>query len=255
MATIDTTRLTKHLDSLAAIYALLRTHLGDGSGAASASAGAASILTDILDTEDNTVVADLRAAGYLMSEKLKYKSSLTSAGNTVGSLVRGYFDALRTHLGNNLDTALATLQVRVHPDLQALYYDCYQAYLARAVVFPSVVTLGSVACAAGETTFTAGSDIPVTEGPGQLEVVVTSAAIGAEDWVLTLTCQTLAGLVVEKIVTVPGLSKQNNTINVGSASDIYVDVTAVTATGGTNGDAVSIRTKLLRSPALIVTAP
>lgn len=251
MATLSAADLTKLVDNLAAAYALAKTWLGDGTGSTSISAGAASTLAGILALDDYDQENDLLAASKAWAEQSKYRSGLSAYGNTVGLRSRQIIDALKTHENGDLDAALATEAVRVHADFDRLYYDVYGTHLTRDNVFPEVTITDSILQTAGLPVVSAGATIDEFQGPGQLEVEVITGAIGTPNWVLTLTCDLLDGTTEDKIVTVTGLSTVGTKFDVGTAADVYMGISAASATGGTNGDNVQVQTKLLRTPALI----
>lgn len=250
MATIDNGFLQDILDSLAAQYRLLIDTLGDGTeGEETVSAGALSIRTGLLDTEDNDQVRDMRTGFDETYEKAKYRSSSAQAGNTAANILKGDLDAINRHLSGAFVDTITDAGILVHPDFAELYFDIYKSRLARALIFPAVTTIGTLARGESTTAYTHVAGVSEYHGPGQMEVEVL-AEIGAANWVLTLTCETLAGEDEEKVVTIPSGSLVGAKIAVGTAGNKYVDVTDVEATGGTSGDAARIQPILLRDPEL-----
>lgn len=250
MATISAANLTKLVDNLAAAYALATTWLGDGTGSTSISAGAASTLAGILALDDFDQENDLLAAAKAWAEQGKVASPLAAYGNTMGIRARALVDALKVHRAGDLDAALATEVVRVHADFDRLYNDIYSAHLSRANVFPEVTITDTVTRTGGSPVLAAGTAIDQYQGPGQLEIEVTST-IGIADWVLTLTCDLLDGTTEDQEVTATALDAIGTKVDVGTSADVYMGVSAVSATGGTDADAVQVQTKLLRVPALL----
>jgi len=252
MSDLPDATLQAHLDSLAAQYALCALHLGDGTGATSVSAGAASILASVLALDDYDQEIALLAAAKALSEQTKVRSGTAAYGNTAALRMRTYLDALNVLESNDLNQSLTDRAIQVHPNFDRLWYDARGVHLSRANVFPEVTVLGTITRGESQTVFVAGADLDPNQGPAQLEVEVTHD-IGAEnDWVLTLTCKKLDNSTEQKVVTVPKGSEEGDTIDVGTADNIYIDVTACAGTGGQADDACQVQTKLLREVALIV---
>lgn len=241
-------------DTLAHIYDLLDVVLGNGTESGTASMGAQHIWDRVIEAADgpdkHSVIANLAGAAKTLAEKLKTASGETGYGYTVADLVGGFLRGLQTELDGNIDTWLTNNARRVHWNIQALHYQVFGGYLTPANVFPPVVEMGRVDRAAGEWAFTDGDEIdPETDnhGPGQLEIFVPQGyTIGAQDCVLTLTCVKATGSSEQRQVTMPAYSEAGTAVDVGTTSDVYTDVSAVSVTGGTDGDRVGVRTKLLR---------
>lgn len=169
----------------------------------------------------------------------------TLAASLFGAMIRGY----QAHLGA-LGTWLEAEDERVHHKFGEVYRALTGQYLSpTSVVFPAVTMMGNLTRGASASTYTDENaiDIDITGG-AQLEVEVPAGVtIGGANWVLTLTCLTYDGDSEQQIVTVTSGATAGTKFDVGTAANVYTDVTAVTATGGTSGDHVHIQSKLLRS--------
>jgi hypothetical protein len=252
MSTLSTAKFQTSIDTLAQIYDVLDAVLGTGAGTGTASKGAANILADVLDTESYTPVSYLSEAAYKISENLKTASAVSGRIMAVKSLVEDYVRALRTleiaDGETSIDTALTTRALKAHYSFNTLHYQVFGAYLSAANVFSPNVTTGRVDKAAGVWAYTDGSALnTVLYAPAQLEIFVpTGYTIGVADCVLTISCTTAAGGTETKSATMPGGSVAGTAVAVGTSGNVYVQTSNCTVTGGTNGDRVSIRTKLLR---------
>lgn len=252
MSTLSTGKFQTSIDTLAQIYDVLNAVLGTGSGAGTASKGAANILADVLDTEAYVPVNYLADAAYAISENLKTASAASGRIMAVKSLVEDYVRALRLlELADgetSLDTALTTRALKAHYSFNVLHYQVFGAYLTPANVFSPNVITGRVDKAAGNWAYTDGSALDVTlYAPAQLELYVPATyTIGAADCVVTVSCTTAAGGTESKVATMPLGSAAGTVVDIGTSGNVYVQTSAATVTGGTNGDRVGIRTKLLR---------
>lgn len=252
MSTLSTAKFQTSIDTLAQIYDVLAAVLGTGSGAGTASKGAANILADILDTESYAPVSYLSEAAYKISENLKSASTVSGRIVAIKSLVEDYVRALRTleiaDGETSLDTALTTRALKAHYSFNALHYQVFGAYLTAANVFSPNVTTGRIDRAGGVWSYTDGSALDTTlYAPAQLEIFVpVGYTIGGVDCVLTISCTTAAGGTETKNATMPGGSVAGTAVDVGTSGNVYVQTSNCTATGGTDGDRVSIRSKLLR---------
>lgn len=252
MSTLSTAKFQTSIDTLAQIYDVLNAVLGTGTETGSASKGAANILADVLDTESYVPVSYLSEAAYKISENLKTASTASGCVVAVKTLVEDYVRALRAleiaDGETSLDTALTTRALKAHYSFNLLHYQVFGAYLTAANVFSPNVITGRVDKAAGAWTYTDGSALNTTlYAPAQLELYVPAGyTIGVADCVVTVTCTTAAGGSETKEATMPGGSVAGAVVDVGTSSNVYVQTSNATATGGTDGDRVGIRTKLLR---------
>jgi hypothetical protein len=252
MSTLSTAKFQTSIDTLAQIYEVLDAVLGTGAGAGTASKGAANILADVLDTESYAPVSYLSEAAYKVSENLKSASSVNGRIMAIKSLVEDYVRALRTleiaDGETSLDTALTTRALKAHYSFNVLHYQVFGAYLTPANVFSPNVVTGRVDRAASVWAYTDGSVLDVAlYAPAQLELYVPAGyTIGGVDCVVTVSCITAAGATESKVATMPSGSVAGTAVAIGTSGDVYVQTSNATVTGGTDGDRVGIRTKLLR---------
>lgn len=248
MADYPSASVQNDLDTLARIYELIDAALGDATENETASMGGAIILARVLDTEDYTPVSALVTEAYGLSENLKTATAVSGRVQTAQSLVADYVRALKRHLNNDIDAYLTAQSMKAHEYFNTLYYQIFGSYLTAANVFPANTTLGRVDKAAGEWAYTDGSAIDTDYyAPAQLELYVpTGYTIGAADCVLTVTCVDADGDETEEAATMPQNSVAGTAVAIGTSSDAYVSVDTAVVTGGTDGDRVEIRSKLLR---------
>ena len=244
-----TASLQNDLDRLARIRQLLDAALGDGTDDDTAAMGGALILVSVLDEEDYDINDALMDAAHDAAEALKTASSASGQTKTAQSLVAGYVRALRTHFGNDLDAELTAEAIQVHPQFNTLYYEIFGSYLTAGNVYPLNTELGRVDKAAGVWTFTDDSAVDTdVYAPSQCEIYVPATyTIGVADCVLTVTLVKSDATTEDQAVTMPGGSVAGTAVAIDTATDVYVDASTATVTGGTDGDRVAIRTKLLRS--------
>ena len=92
-----------------------------------------------------------------------------------------------------------------------------------------------------------GANAVDTEGnAGVLVGNETGGTIGAASITVTVVGTTASGSSITKTGTITNGSEVGAKFDVGIGTDRYVDVTSVTITGGTTGDAFQIQTKLDR---------
>ncbi len=248
MATYPAASLQDDLDRLARMREILDAALGTGSETGTISNGAALILAEVLGQEDYDINDQLMDAAYEMGERCKTATSVAGKTKTDVYLLAEYIRVLKAEYSNDLDAALTSESIKVHPEFGALYYNVYGSYLSAANVFAPQTEMGRVDRADGSWAFTDGSAISMTYySPAQLQIYVPAGyTIGGVDCVLTITCVKSDDTTENKEVTMPLGSVAGTAVDVGTASDVYKNVSTVTVTGGTNGDRVAIRSKLLR---------
>lgn len=255
MSNLAVASATGILDIIAQQYALLTADLGTGVETGTCSKGAANgwaLAVADADTPADWSVANLLATGLKKwAERMKTASAEAGYSCTARDLFAEILRDLQTELDGSIDTWLTSNSQRVHPNVQALHYLCFGTYLTPENVFPApAVEMGHTVRGASVWTYTDGTAIvPATVGygGGQLELYVPAGVtIGAADCVLSLTLTKPGGSSESKSVTMPMNSVAGTAVDVGSSTDLYIDVTACTVTGGTSGDQVYIRTKTLR---------
>jgi hypothetical protein len=146
------------------------------------------------------------------------------------------------------DAYCAAQATQVAPEFR----DCAGSNMvSNLYVFPPQTDICSFAVTgAGAGTRTGIAAVDTTQyGPSQFEVVTTSV-IGASTITATLTLTLWDGTTTTKAVTINSGSANGTVVAVGLATDLYVNCTAITITGGTASDAFKVRSKLRRTIAL-----
>ena len=128
-------------------------------------------------------------------------------------------------------------------------------YLKASLCFPPVTAMGTFAVTGvGAGTFTDGSAIDGNlYGPGDCEVKITAAAggPGTVSFVATVTGTDENGAVMTGTATVVSKSVDDVVAVVPTEADKkFQDITNITITGGANGDAFKIQSKVDRSVSL-----
>lgn len=240
--------LRDDLDAIAKIESLFQTALGDGTDPATIAGLAKAIRTRILGSND--VAAEI---GMLNGAHRFYQSVLQTPDDTAtgiralsGVATTEYWSMLRSHY-SDLATALADLDVRMHPSAADNFLKSTGARPAPASVFALATDMGSCLRTAGNWAFTDGDDIdPTLFAPAQLSLVPT-VTIGAADVTVVLTLTPAVGAAnVTVQVVIPAGSDGQDVISVGSGK--YIDVVDVDCTGGTNADAFDILSVQERDP-------
>ena len=210
--------------------------LGDEDTAASAIGYAAAvrdIVTAFADPDEADITADLINPVIAVVAALGREATLAGFYSQFNA-------AVLSHLGEDLNAWLADDGTRVHhqwkrggnPNISAVN------------TFPPVTVLGSYAVSgSGAGAYTAEDAVATAlYGGAQIELDVTGQTTGAAAIVATLTCTTASGSTVSREVTITGESEVGTTFAAGTAADRIVAVTAVTITGGTNGDDFQVQT-------------
>lgn len=242
MATISIANLKTITDSIARQYKYLADAMGTVATASTAAYGAGQNLTRVLGLND--VAQELALLGPANDQtNLLVKGGLRS-------FFRPVIQALQAHVGGSFDAFLATSDDRVAPEFRdAAGTDL----IGPARVFPPVYDpiCTFAVSGAGAGTRTGGTPVDTTQyGKANMEVVATST-IGASGITATLTMKLLDGTTQTKSVTIPASTANGTAIAIGVAgTDMYVDCTAITITGGTAADAFKVRSKLERVIAL-----
>jgi hypothetical protein len=182
--------------------------------------------------DEAQLTADLIDAAIEVCTQIGYTRNLATFFSTFNA-------AVTRHLGQDVNTWLALGSDRVH------YYfrQGGNSALLPANVFPPATALGSFAVTgSGAGTFTDGDAVDTTLYGGAQISVKTTHAIGAVAIGLTITCLDEDGEEVEVTGTIPENTLNDATIELGTAADRIVDVTAVEITGGTADDAFTVQT-------------
>ena len=160
------------------------------------------------------------------------------------SIVQGLVNECDGNLGDYLDDN----DLRVHYSFGDLYYYVTGLRLSPiSVVFPPVQIIAHVLRGASEWAFSAGTAIDTTKYGGAQLRLRAKTVIGAADCVCTLTCVKADGSSEQRSATMPSGSAIDTYVDVGSASNLYASVSAISVTGGTNLDDIDVESKLLRS--------
>lgn len=85
-------------------------------------------------------------------------------------------------------------------------------------------------------------------GPVQCELYITNDIDSST--AVTLTMVKADATTEQKVVNLTTADDNTESVAVGTSTDVYTDVSAISITGGTSGDAFTVRTKALRAPAV-----
>jgi len=239
MAVLSNTNIKNYTDKLAAILLELDTDLGTGSEASTPSDTAADLLAAVLALEDD-----------------RQKTALTLGARHTASLSKGsrnykmafpLLNAIDLHVGGLSDYALAQ-DFRLHHKIKQIFSGDPKMFFAPETLIGSyaVVDAGT-----NSGTLTPGTSLNGHYGKSNLVVKVVNQTLGAANLVLTLTCVKQDLTTETKVVTVTANSIVGASFDVGTHNThMYVNVSAVTFTGGTNGDDVEIRSEPERTATL-----
>lgn len=146
-----------------------------------------------------------------------------------------------SHLAQDLNTWLTSGALRVHH----YWRRGGNTSILPVNVFPIVTTLGSFAVTgSGAGTFTDGQAVDTTlYGGAQIELEVTGNPIGVAAIEATVACVLADGSTVNKIGTIGAAAAVGAKVALGTSADRIVNITGITITGGTNGDAFKVQTK------------
>jgi hypothetical protein len=227
-------------DLYAAAGGYLIASVGDEDTATSAIGKAAAVrdyITAFADPDEADITADL------INPVIAVVTAL-GRSSTFSTFFAQFNSAVIAHLGSDVNAWLTADGTRVHPDFKNA---CNPAILA-VNVFPPVTVVGTYAVTgSGAGTLTDGVAVDTTlYGGAQLELEVTDQQLGVAAITATVVGTTAAGAALTKTGTITGEAAKGAKFDVGSAGDRFADITAVTITGGTNGDKFKIQTKLDR---------
>ena len=152
----------------------------------------------------------------------------------------GFNSAVIGHLGEDVNTFLAAAADRVH----YLFKQMGNPYILPANTFPPSTILGSMAVTgSGAGTYTDSAVVDTTKyGGAQIELEVTGGTIGAASIVATVHVTLANGSTTTRQGTITNGSAEGTKVALGASTDRIVDVTSVTFTGGTEGDAFRVQT-------------
>ncbi len=234
------------LDSIALQYERLADALGTGTEDGSVSKACK---TNFQRQTDLTNLVD---------KYLSAKSLLDYSGSIYRKFVNDYIHTYyRDFLSEinrleNINTILTTNDDRIHPNVKTLCSELNITISPANVMPPPIETdnaMGKYDIAEGTGTFTDGDDIDITQYGKALLKVKTLSIIGAENLVLTITCKKIDNSTVDKEVTIPTGTEAGVefTIGAGTKTDMFIDITAITHTTGSNGDSVKVISKWERT--------
>lgn len=223
-------------DNLARMINVLLTAKGVEDTPACAAAYAAAVrntITAFADPDEADITVDLLPATIALVTAVERESE-------VASLCSGFNSAIISHLGQDLNTWLTAGALRVHH----LFRRGGNTTIQPVNVFPPATSLGSMAVTgSGSGTFADGQAVSTSlYGGAQIELEVTGNPIGAADIVATVACIFAGGTTDTRSGTIPSGSIVGFKLELGTASDRIVNITGITLTGGTNGDAFRVQT-------------
>ena len=223
-------------DHLASMIGVLLTAKGDEdteSCAAYHAAAARNVITALAEPDEADITVDLLPAAISLVTAVERESE-------VASLSAGFNAAVTTHLGQDLNTWLTSGGLRVHH----LFRRGGNTAILPVNVFPPATVLGSMAVTgSGAGTFTDGQAVDTAlYGGAQIELEVTGNPIGAADIVATVAVVLASGETDTIEGTIPNGSTVGTKVALGTSDDRVVNITGITFTGGTNGDAFRVQT-------------
>lgn len=236
MSTINTTQLAAETARIAAVYNALATVVGSGETNTISKAGENS-LAAILATADSDIL------NALLPEADIFKCALAEIDTR--ALARWLW-ALDQHVGG-LNDFLDDNAMHIHYHCKT----CYPTLLPRSV-FPPVTELGTLAMSDADTgTITVGDSVDTDlYGDGLIELY-TTVLIGAADLTGTVYGTDIDGNSVQADFTVSSGTATETVVAISGTTrfvSIDKDLTEASLSGGTNGDALTIRTTFDREP-------
>ncbi|MBN1320736.1 MAG: hypothetical protein JXA87_07845 [Thermoleophilia bacterium] len=196
-------------------------------------AAARNAITALEDPDEAKLTVDLLPAAMALVAKAELESDISSMFATFNSAVIG-------HLGANLNAWLQADGTRV----SHWWRRGGNVTISPVNVFPPVTTLGSFAVTgSGAGVYTDSDEVETDKyGGAQIQLEVTGNTIGAAAIEVTVNCITASGGTVQRVGSIPAASAVGFTVDLGTSVDRIVDVTSITVTGGTNGDAFRVQT-------------
>jgi hypothetical protein len=241
MATFTTANVTALTDRLGATWAQL-VAMGAATEATNARTGAATLKTDLeaLSIEKGLVLGSGVVA---LIAALDDVEGLTASSFTTG------LRALNSDLGGFSAYALAN-SIMYSSDFRDL---CAAAGITIAATYvykmsPQTLLTFAVTGATTGTPVTTGALDTSLYGPVQCEILITSDISSATTVNLTMVKADATTQV--KTVNLTTADDTGEAVAIGLSTDVYVDCSGVTISGGTNGDAFTVRTKALRAPSV-----
>lgn len=237
MATISVTNFKTITDKIAGAYVAWQ----NGAGTATPASGTAGyklgeVVSSILALDDVKQELDL-----LGPANSTYLAALAPASAPVA--FRNLILGIRNHV-SNINTYCSTNDVRVAPEFREISNLISGGLVTNANTFTNTVDpIGLWTAGGGVGTYTEVATVDTTLYSWKANLkIITTATIGASTITATLTCLTGGSTAtVEKAVQIPASTGMGQTIDIGTeGTDMYQGVTAVTASGMTDGDSFKI---------------
>ena len=224
-------------DSYAQAIAAVLAATGDEDTPATAAYYAAAVrdaINGFTDPDTAEITIDLLPAAFDAVTKIATPTFLQVALSQFNS-------AILTCLGADLNAWITVSAAgRVNP----LFKQYGNPYITATNTFPPLTVLGSVAVTgSGAGTFTDSAKVDTANyGGAQIACQVVGDTIGGADIDVTAHVTLEIGSTTTVTGTIPNGSGVGTIVALGSGSDKIVDVTSVTFTGGTEGDAFQLQT-------------
>ena len=234
MATISSANFLIETKRIAAMVDLLDAACGTGSQTNTVSKGAANAEAAILALGDADQVAALLPG----ADRL---AAATMQANYYGAL-RDWIFQLDAHV-SGINDFCSDNAIYVHHNLRTV-----ESKILPRWVFPPVTELASSSRATGTWTDVEETNTIDTDSYGAALIeFLTTAAIGVADIDVTIVGENYDGETVQTSGTIPA-STSDATVVAIAGSVRFTKITAITVTGGTDGDAFKIQTKFDRTP-------
>jgi hypothetical protein len=252
VALISTARFTAQTDRFGKIYDNLLAFVS-GTEGTNVATGLTNAVSDIQSYDDDP---DLQVD--LLADTRAVAKALASGGAAYTALVaqlRSLLTAVQRQIGANGGTSIDRFctdnAVRVSSSFRDLCAALGVTVSAANVFKATKQTLATeTVTGAGAGTFSGTGSLDTSlYGPLACEVECLTA-IGVTPIVATLTMVKADATTQAKTVTLTASSLINSLFAVGTSTDLYVDCSAVTFTGGTAAEQFRVQTKILRSPSL-----
>lgn len=215
----------------------------------------ASTEVDDVQTGTTTLVADLAglslAKGIVLgSGALSLQTALADFEGNVTSPFTTVVRALNSDLGGFNSFAADNASLRYSSDFRDLCAELGITINAQYVYKLTPQTLATFAATGATTgTFTGTGTLDTSlYGPVQCELLITDDVDSSTTVNLTMVKSDTTTEV--KTVNLTTADDTGEAVDIGLSTDVYVDCSAVAITGGTSGDAFTVRTKALRAPSV-----
>lgn len=207
--------------------------------------GGANMVTEVLDLTDIAAVVKYASVAQTLRDA-------TAAPYLPLSDLTAFLRTLHGDLGG-WDTYAEDEGIQYSEGFRDLVAAAAVGSLSAKYVFKeaSVDPMGSFAVTgSGAGTYTDGAAIDSTLYGGARIEGRTTSLIGAAGITATVSVTYFDTTTGTKTLTIPATTADATTIAIGSAADRVVNVTGITITGGTSGDAFKVRSVVPRTPGL-----